>query len=222
MRPRAGRYDLLASRRRRFMTHDPRTSSSAPRSASGTPAGSAPSEAGGSLRAERLIDRLGSFPAVIRAAVEPLYDDELRWKPAPEHWSILEVCRHLVDEEHEDFRVRIESTLSDPARPWPPLELEGVATARRYNEADRKTTLDEFAAGRARNVDWLRAKLSARDDWSTAHQHPRFGPLAAGMLLASWAAHDALHLRQIAKRLHGLAARDGGPYPVIYAGEWTA
>jgi hypothetical protein len=40
------------------------------------------------------------------------------------------------------------------------------------------------------------------------------------MLLASWAAHDALHLRQIARRLHGLAARDAGPYGVAYAGEW--
>jgi hypothetical protein len=42
--------------------------------------------------------------------------------------------------------------------------------------------------------------------------------MRAGDLLASWAAHDARHLEQIAKRLHGLAARDGTPYSVAYAG----
>ena len=41
-------------------------------------------------------------------------------------------------------------------------------------------------------------------------------------LLTSWAAHDALHLRQIAKRLFQLAERDGGEYNSRYAGEWRA
>lgn len=118
--------------------------------------------------------------------------------------------------------MRIERTLTDPARAWPPLALEGVATARRYNEADPAKTLDDFAAARAANVAWLRAQVNAGCDWATAYVHPHFGPMAAGMLLASWAAHDALHMRQIAKRLHNMAQRDAGTYGVIYAGEWTA
>jgi hypothetical protein len=36
--------------------------------------------------------------------------------------------------------------------------------------------------------------------------------------MASWAAHDALHLRQIAKRLYELTARDAGRYSAGYAG----
>jgi hypothetical protein len=57
-------------------------------------------------------------------------------------------------------------------------------------------------------------------DFTRAYAHPKFGPLHAGMLLASWAAHDTLHARQISRRLHDLAARDAGPYSVSYAGEW--
>jgi hypothetical protein len=40
----------------------------------------------------------------------------------------------------------------------------------------------------------------------------------AGDLLASWPAHDARHLAQMARVLDALAARDGAPYSTDYAG----
>jgi DinB superfamily len=166
-----------------------------------------------------LRHRLESFPTVLNACAGAVSATDARWKPAPEHWSILEVCCHMLDEEREDFVVRIASTLRDPAVPWPRLELEGVAERRRYSERDLADTLRAFEERRAANIAWLDSELDAAD-FSRAYQHPKFGALHAGMLLASWAAHDALHLRQVAKRLHGLAARDAGPYGVRYAGEW--
>ncbi len=166
-----------------------------------------------------LRDRLARFPAALRAAVAIVDDSDARWKPAPEHWSVLEICAHLHDEEHEDFRPRAELTLRDPSLEWPRLDLKDVATLRRYNEKDLATVLDGFVAARAANIAWLDSVIDDAD-WSRARIHPTYGPLAAGMLLASWAAHDALHLRQIAKRLHDLATRDAGTYTVIYAGEW--
>lgn len=191
-----------------------RGASDLPRALSDTPVTIA------AMNATAIVDRLERFPSALRASVAIAADVDLRWKPAPEHWSILEICRHLLDEEREDFRVRIESTLADPTRAWPPLALDGIAEARRYNEADPAETVDAFAAARAANIAWLRSL--GRVDWSIAHQHPRIGPIAAGDLLAAWTAHDALHLRQIAKRLHNLAERDGGPHTIRYAGEWTA
>ena len=56
-------------------------------------------------------------------------------------------------------------------------------------------------------------------DWAVAKTHPK-GDLSAGDLLASWAAHDLLHLRQIAKRLHGMLDTLGDPFTVGYAGTW--
>jgi len=166
-----------------------------------------------------LRHRLAAFPSVLNACAGAVSATDARWKPAPEHWSILEVCCHLLDEEREDFSVRIASTLRDPAATWPRLDLEGIAEKRRYNEQDLAATLDSFAARRRENIAWLDS-IIASADFTKAYEHPKFGPLHAGMLLASWAAHDALHLRQIARRLHGLAARDAGPYSVQYAGEW--
>jgi hypothetical protein len=169
-----------------------------------------------------IIGRLEGTPDALSTLLAPLSDADVRWKPAPEHWSILEVCCHLLDEEREDFRVRLRSTLDDPARVWPPLDLERVAERRGYNTRHLKPTLDAFAAERRDSIAWLRSVLStfANTDWSRAYDHNRFGPMHAGMLLASWAAHDALHLRQIARRLHELAQRDSGDWGVRYAGDW--
>lgn len=166
-----------------------------------------------------IFGRLERGAAAVRALAEVASMQRARWKPAPEHWSILEVCCHLLDEEREDFRVRLRSTLEDPTRPWPALDLVGVAEKRKYNERDLATTLDEFVRERRASIAWLRA-VSESTDFNTAYQHPKFGPIYAGDLLASWAAHDALHIRQIAKRLHAMAADDAPGFATAYAGEW--
>ena len=62
---------------------------------------------------EPIVDRMARYPAVLRAAVEVVSDADGRWKPTPKDWSILEIACHLLDEEREDFRVRLRSTLEE-------------------------------------------------------------------------------------------------------------
>lgn len=168
-----------------------------------------------------LIDRLARFPAALQAAAAIASDPDTRWKPAPEHWSILEIVCHLADEEAEDFAVRLRATFE--GAPWPPLDFDNIAQRRGYSTRDLAAELARFESQRAANMKWLRS-IAASADFTTAHQHAKLGPIAAGDLLTSWAAHDALHLRQIAKRLHNLAQRDAqkGGFSITYAGEWTA
>ena len=176
------------------------------------------------LEPTELIKRLSRFPAALRAAASCFSADESRWKPAPQHWSVLEIISHLADEEREDFVLRIRATLE--SAPWVPLDFDDIAQRRGYNSRSLEAELLNFERARVVNVAWLES-LAARVpavDWSTAHQHPQIGPVAAGDLLTSWSAHDALHLRQIAKRLHNLASRDAeaSGFGVKYAGDWTA
>lgn len=155
--------------------------------------------------------------------------DDARLKPPSGAWSILEIVCHLVDEETDDFRARLELTQRDPAAPWPGIDPEGWAVRREYSKQDLDAKVRAFAEERAKSVSWLRSLREP--DWQVAHNHPRFGPIRAGDLLCAWAAHDALHIRQIAKRLYELAARDGEalgresggkPFITRYAGEWGA
>jgi DinB family protein len=168
------------------------------------------------MNADALIARLAPFPDTLDALLAKLPEADWRWRPAEGGWSLLEVVNHLVDEEVEDFRARVRHVLFDPSGPWPALDPEGVVVSRRYQERDPGESLRRFREERAASLAWLRGLVAP--DWTRSKPHPRVGSLAAGELLASWAAHDARHLQQIAKRLHGLAAKDGAPWSVAYAG----
>ncbi|MEM9065481.1 MAG: DinB family protein [Planctomycetota bacterium] len=170
------------------------------------------------MNLEALAARMERFPAALSALVSGLPANDALWRPDERTWSITEIVAHLVDEELEDFRARVLSTLADPSTPWSPWDPEGTATHRSYRERDLESELARFAVARADSLEQLRAAASGAD-WELAYQHPTHGPLRVGDLMTSWAAHDALHLRQISKRLFELASRDGG-YGSDYAGSW--
>ncbi len=168
---------------------------------------------------DQLIDRLERFPAALSAIVSELPETDVRWRPPGGGWSILEIVTHVADEETEDFRRRLELTLRDPEESWPPVDPEGAAVERRYNDGDLAETVSRFTGDRRQSVQWLRSL--ADPAWANTH-HFKLGDITAGDLLASWTAHDALHLRQIAKRLFQLTERDAGACSTGYAGSWTA
>jgi len=174
------------------------------------------------MNADALITRLERMPGVVRALVSGLPLAEANFKPPDGAWSILEIVNHLADEDREDFRLRLKSTLENPSARWPPNDPEAWALQRRYNEQELGESLARFERERRESVRWLRSL--GETDWQVAYQHPKAGTITAGELLVSWAAHDALHIRQIAKRLFELAARDGAPegFGTRYAGEWKA
>ena len=87
---------------------------------------------------------------------------------------------------------------------------------------DLTESLDRFERQRGESVTWLRSlEKQPSVDWSQSHTST-FGTMAAGDMLASWLAHDMLHLRQIAKRLYELAEVRAGGYSSAYAGPWGA
>ncbi len=165
------------------------------------------------------IESLTSFIPIFEATTSSLTIEEARWRPESGNWSILEIAAHLVDEEVEDFRLRVQMTLNDPTEPWPPIDPPQWALDRNYNEQDLNEVRQKFVDERKRSIEWLKS-LSPESDWDCTYQHPHIGPLKAGQLMAAWTAHDWLHLRQIAKRKFELAELAGGEYDSTYAGRW--
>jgi hypothetical protein len=167
----------------------------------------------------KLIASLERFGRMLPEVVREVSPDDSRWKPPDSAWSILEIFCHLADEEEFDFRARLESTLTDPSAPWPPIAPEAWAIERRYNEGELAPVIARFTSLRRQSVSWLRSLENP--DWTRTYHDPQVGPIRAGDLVASWAAHDCLHFRQISKRMYQLAERDGSEYSTSYAGDWT-
>ena len=147
------------------------------------------------MKHDELIAALKNSGATLVSVFEGLTHAQLRWKPSPDKWSLLEILCHVCDEERDDFRRRLALTLEDPEQDWPPIDPEGWVTQRNYNETDPTAMLALFRGERTASLDWL-VGLDV-EEWSVAHEHP-LGPLAAGDLLSAWVAHDLLHTRQAA------------------------
>jgi len=165
---------------------------------------------------ENLTAQMEKTAQAIRALAEDIPDDQARWNPEPDVWSILDVINHLAYEETHDFRDRLDLVLHRPQEGWPRMNpTRGVTDRSRQRELGR--ALEMFVARREKSLAWL--KTLEAPNWDAAHEAP-FGQIKAGDVLAAWAAHDLLHLRQLIELRYQLLARQAEPYGLRYAGRW--
>lgn len=169
------------------------------------------------MQLDHVMAQMTQQAAAIEALAGGVSAEQARWKPSPDDWSILEVINHLADEEVEDFRTHLDHILYHRDDPWSLIDPQGWVTQRRYNERDLGASLARFLAARRESLSWLAALPSP--DWEAAVQAP-WGALHAGDMLASWAAHDLLHLRQLVELRYADTLRQVAPYSVRYAGDW--
>jgi hypothetical protein len=167
---------------------------------------------------KNLIEQMERSADCIRAFVEGVSPEQAQWKPDPNTWSIQEAINHLADEEREDFRLRLEIILNHPQDPWPTLDQRGWETPRTYHETEAGLSMQEFLAERSASLEWLRSLSSP--DWQAQYPAPWGGTITAGDMLAAWAAHDLLHLRQLLELNRAYLIRLAAPFKVDYAGPW--
>lgn len=170
------------------------------------------------MKLDEMISQMSLQAERIRALVEGVSDEQARWRPDAESWSILEVVNHLYDEEREDFRVRLDLLLHRPDEVAPPIDPQGWVTERTYNQRELAASLGNFLAERQRSLDWLRGlgapdmAAEVRMPWGAIY-HP-------GDMAAAWVSHDLLHLRQLVELHWAWTQRAVAPYDAAYAGEW--
>lgn len=139
------------------------------------------------------------------------------WRPNPEHWCLLEIICHLYDEEREDFRIRLKTTLERPGTLPPPFDPVAWVKERDYISRNYEIMVHKFLEERTQSVKWLRSLINPK--WDNAYEHPTLGSLSAHFFISNWLAHDYLHIRQIVRIKHQYtAARTGAD--ISYAGNW--
>jgi hypothetical protein len=166
---------------------------------------------------EKLYQELTQSAEIIRALVTGIDQEEANRKPSPDSWSMLEVICHLYDEEREDFREHLDSILNRQTEVWHSINPKRWVSERKYNQQDFSAMRDKFFSEREKSLLWLKGLANA--NWDTAFTS-EFGTMSAGEMLASWTAHDNLHIRQLTELRRRRIEKITEPFAIAYAGEW--
>jgi len=59
------------------------------------------------------LDLLEATPAILRGLMSEISDEDARWKPAPDRFSIAEVLAHLSHSEGHCYRARVDRFMAE-------------------------------------------------------------------------------------------------------------
>jgi hypothetical protein len=141
---------------------------------------------------------LGALQSVLRDA-----GSDLRRKPAPAEWSVLELLGHLVDAEIV-MSGRFRWTVSQDQPPLLGYDQDQWVARLRHNDDQPDELLALFAAVRAANLRLWRQ--SSADDRQRVAMHAERGPESYDLMFRMLAGHDRFHLNQMRETLRQVRA----------------
>jgi len=144
----------------------------------------------------RLLSNLRSLPNELHDLIDGLSDDELRWRPIPNKWSICEILVHLRDVERDVFQVRLRRALTEDNPTYELFDQEARASSGDYNAQSGRLALEEFRAARDETVRDL--SHVPVDLWQRTGTHPERGTeTVEGLVTRQVRNHDVTHMVQI-------------------------
>jgi hypothetical protein len=145
----------------------------------------------------QLISIFARGPERLRLAVAGLTLSELRARPRPEKWSILEIAAHVADSELSGA-MRVRLAFAQPGVALPFYDQDA------WTEQLGHCRLDEAGLERALKLFELLRETSGAllgrlttDEWRRWGVHAEFGPVTLRNLLELYADHVERHLGQI-------------------------
>jgi hypothetical protein len=141
------------------------------------------------------LELLNSTPGILRGLMSGLAEEDLRWKPAEDRFSIAEVLAHLSHSERHCYRMRLDRFLGEERPEFEPDDAQMYLDL--YRNADPKDAFDRFKEQRENNVEYLRELPASAGDREAIHKE--YGEITLSQMLHEWALHDLGHIRQIAE-----------------------
>ena len=143
-----------------------------------------------------ILKALRAGPLVLSRLVRGVPDDDLRVRPAPGEWAIIEVVAHLADTEERSL-ARTRRMLVEDEPHLPAYDPDALAVERGYIGMAARRELERFAALREEQA----TLLESLDDagWRRGGRHDEHGLITIQQLAAHTAGEDADHFAQIAR-----------------------
>jgi hypothetical protein len=130
----------------------------------------------------------------ISALIHLVPDADLKRRPAPGKWSVVEVVAHLAEDELvTSWRYR--QMLEHPGCSLAGFDQDKWADWGRYGEWSSQEALDRFTLLRTANLRMLRALNP--EEWMRFGEHAERGRITVRDLALHMAGHDLNHLEQI-------------------------
>jgi len=160
------------------------------------------------------LDLLEATPRILRGLTSGLTEDDFRWKPAADRFSIGEVLAHLSHSEGHCYRKRVDQFLSEER---PELETDEASFyLELYRKADPGAAFAQFEKQRATNVEYL-GSLPASAGRRIAYHKGAATEITLENMLHEWAMHDLGHIRQVAELVRARKHWEGaGPLNADY------
>jgi hypothetical protein len=141
------------------------------------------------------LDLLAATPAILRGLMTEISEQDARWKPADDRFSIAEVLSHLSHSEGHCYRGRLDRFLAEE---MPVFEADDAQMhLELYKNADPEDALGRFEDRRGANLELLRRLPAETGERKAAHKAA--GEITLSQMLHEWALHDIGHVRQIAE-----------------------
>ncbi|HEU5098049.1 MAG TPA: DinB family protein [Roseiflexaceae bacterium] len=147
--------------------------------------------------AKAQIDSLAAFPDQLKRQLQGLEEAALRFRPAPNEWSILEIVGHMNDV-GALWPARIRQMLATDNPTLAAVDPDWVRQ-RDYHNKQLSFLLLTLAEQRAEFVEFVRVLRPAQ--LARPGLHPTRGPLTVEQGIAALADHDRIHSQQIAANL---------------------
>lgn len=144
---------------------------------------------------KKLLDAAEKSPREIAAAVSGLPERVLKYKPAPEKWSILEILAHLVDMETL-YAYRMRQIIADKKPVLAPIDQDDWARNLGYMDENPAELVALYGLNRHHNVGLLK-RLKAGDLDKSA-MHPELNKqVPLWDYVQKMGVHGPNHLQQI-------------------------
>jgi len=146
---------------------------------------------------------LAETPTTLRAAVAGLTRPQDAMPERPGKWSVRQVVQHLADSDLVGaFRFRM--VLAHDAPELPGYDQDVWAERLAYQDSDLPSALHEFSTLRNATVRLLRR--ATPEDMARVMRHAERGDESLDHMIRTYAGHDLVHLRQIARIRQAIGA----------------
>ena len=141
------------------------------------------------------LDLLEATPAILRGLMTEISEEDARWKPADDRFSIAEVLSHLSHGEGHCYRARLDRFLTEEMPEFEPDDAQMHLEL--YKNADPEEDFGHFEDQRETNIELLRGLPAETGERKATHKAA--GEITLSQMLHEWALHDIGHIRQIAE-----------------------